>query len=87
MAPVKSCNSISTWYVTGRGYLEAEQLRTLLCSCMEESCLKLTEEDIEDLTMALLRSAGKDETEAMTFDELLQLLERHPGLMDNLTFR
>ena len=54
---------------------------------MEESCLKLAEEDIEDMTMTLLESAGKDETEAMTFDELLQLLDSDPDIMDNLTFR
>ena len=47
----------------------------------------MTEEDVEDLIIALLESAGKDENEAMTFDELLQLLEKHPGLMDNLTLR
>ena len=72
---------------TGRGHLEAEQLRTLLCACMEESSLKLTEDDVEDLTMALLESAGKDETGVLTFDELHNLLGSHPGLMENLTFR
>jgi Ca2+-binding EF-hand superfamily protein len=54
---------------------------------MEESSLSLTDENLEDLTDALFDAADDDESGTITFEELRNELEKHPGVIDNLTIR
>ena len=54
---------------------------------MEESSLSLTDENLEDLTDALFDAADEDESGTITFDELRTELEKHPGVIENLTIR
>lgn len=54
---------------------------------MEESSLSLTEDNLEDLTDALFDAADEDESGTITFDELRGELEKHPGVIENLTIR
>jgi len=54
---------------------------------MEESSLSLTEENLSDLTDCLFDAADEDDSGAITFDELKNELEKHPGVIENLTIR
>ncbi|KAL3884563.1 hypothetical protein ACJMK2_024696 [Sinanodonta woodiana] len=69
----------------GSGTIDVNELRTVLKSCMEESSLSLTEENLDKLTEALFESADEDGSGTITFEELKAELEKHPGLLENLT--
>ena len=72
---------------TGSGSIDADELRTVLQSCMRESAISLPDEKLDQLTLALFESADKDNNGAITFDELRNELQRFPGVMENLTIR
>ncbi|KAK3594672.1 hypothetical protein CHS0354_016337 [Potamilus streckersoni] len=71
--------------VDGNGTIDVYELRTVLKSCMEESSLSLTDENLDKLTEALFESADEDGSDTITFEELKAELEKHPGLLENLT--
>ena len=54
---------------------------------MEESSLKLSDEDIDELTRALFNEADEDGSGEITFDELQAELHKYPDIRDNLTMR
>ena len=54
---------------------------------MEESSLLLSEENLAALTDALFDDADTDKSGTITFQELKCQLEKHPGVMNNLTIR
>ena len=54
---------------------------------MEESSLNLDDEAVESLTLALFQQADEDDSGEITFQELLKQLQRHPGILENLTIR
>ena len=54
---------------------------------MEESSLSLTEDNIDDLTDILFDAADTDESGSITFEELRAELEKHPGVIENLSIR
>jgi Ca2+-binding EF-hand superfamily protein len=54
---------------------------------MEESSLKLSEDDLDSLTALLFESADEDSSGEISFEELKAELEKHPGVIDNLTIR
>lgn len=59
----------------------------MLKSCLRESAISLPEEKLDDLTLALFESADKDNSGAITFEELKAELEAFPEVMENLTIR
>ncbi|XP_076438955.1 NADPH oxidase 5-like isoform X2 [Babylonia areolata] len=67
------------------GTISREELRTVLQSCMEESSLHLSQENLEALTDVLFHDADTDRSGSITFEELRSQLEKHPGVMNNLT--
>ena len=54
---------------------------------MAESSLKLSEDQLDQLVHALLRSADKDDDGVITFDELAEQLQKYPALIENLAIR
>ncbi|MCG8621444.1 MAG: hypothetical protein MJE68_05505 [Proteobacteria bacterium] len=54
---------------------------------MGESALQFSDEQLDELTRTLLEDADVDNSGSVTFDELQYALSRHPGLVENLTFR
>lgn len=80
-------HSASSPLGTGSGSIDADELRTVLQSCMRESAISLPDEKLDQLTLALFESADKDNNGAITFDELRNELQRFPGVMENLTIR
>ena len=59
----------------------------MLKSCMGESALQFSDDQLNELTRTLLEEADADNSGSLTFDELQSALNRHPGLVENLTFR
>lgn len=73
--------------LAGSGSIDPDELRTVLKSCLRESAISLPEEKLDDLTLALFESADKDNSGAITFEELKAELENFPEVMENLTIR
>ncbi|XP_063437585.1 NADPH oxidase 5-like isoform X2 [Mytilus trossulus] len=71
--------------VDGNGKLDIEELLTVLRCCMEESSVKLSEDDLENLTAVLFESADTKNIGYISFDEFKNELEKHPGVIENLT--
>ncbi|KAK7481433.1 hypothetical protein BaRGS_00027284, partial [Batillaria attramentaria] len=67
------------------GTISREELYTVLLSCMEESSLNLSDENLDALTDALFEDADTDKSGEISFDELKEQLEKNPGVMSNLT--
>lgn len=54
---------------------------------MVESSLKLSEEDLENLSTVLFESADTKKSGNITFEDFRRELERHPGVVENLSLR
>ncbi|XP_069102288.1 NADPH oxidase 5-like isoform X2 [Argopecten irradians] len=71
--------------VDGSGTIDREELKTVLMSCTEESSLSISEENMDALTDILFDSADEDNSGSISFEELKAELEKHPGVLENLT--
>ncbi|CAC5360482.1 NOX5 [Mytilus coruscus] len=69
----------------GSGTVDKYEMRMVLKSCTEESSLTLCNEDIDELTSVLFEDADVDNSGEITFDEFQSSLEKHPGLIDDMT--
>ena len=54
---------------------------------MGESALQFSDEQLDELTQALIEDADATNSGTLTFEELQTALSKHPGLVENLTFR
>ena len=72
---------------SGNGYIDFEELRTVLKSCMDESALRFSESKLDELTRALFEDADVDNSGTISFEELQAELDKHPGVIENLTIR
>lgn len=54
---------------------------------MEENGMQFSEEQIDDLTMALFEDADNESRGAITYEALKNQLEKHGGLLENLSIR
>ena len=54
---------------------------------MGESALQFTNEQLDELTRALIEDADATNSGTLTFEELQSALSKHPGLVENLSFR
>lgn len=75
------------FHVTGSGTIDREELKLVLTSCMEESSLSFGEDNLDAMTDILFESADEDNSGEITFEELKAELEKHPGVLENLTIR
>jgi len=71
----------------GNGSIDAAELRLVLRWCLRESAIALPEERLRDLALALFEAADKDRSGSVTFEELREVLEGFPEVMENLTIR
>ncbi|XP_065338491.1 NADPH oxidase 5 isoform X1 [Cloeon dipterum] len=69
----------------GDGLIQHKELQHVMRACMEENGMKFSEEQVEDLTMALFEDADVEIRGAITFEALKAQLEKHDGLLENLT--
>lgn len=56
-------------------------------ACMEENGMKFSEEQIEVLTVAMFEDADPNNRGTITYEALKNQLEKHGGLLENLTIR
>ena len=54
---------------------------------MEENGMRFSEDQIEDLTIALFEDADSESRGAITYSALKNQLEKHEGLLENLSIR
>ena len=59
----------------------------MLNSCMGESALQFSDDHLDELTRALIEDADATNSGSLTFEELQTALRKHPGLIENLSFR
>ena len=52
---------------------------------MDESTLQFSDDALDELTKALFDDADEDNSGTITFEELQRELDRHPGVLENLT--
>ncbi|XP_049831292.1 NADPH oxidase 5 [Schistocerca gregaria] len=69
----------------GDGLIQHRELQHVMRACMEENGMKFSEDQIDDLTMALFEDADPENRGAITFEALKNQLEKHEGLLENLT--
>lgn len=67
--------------------IQHRELQHVLRACMEENGMRFSEEQIEDLTIALFEDADAESRGAITYGALKNQLEKHEGLLENLSIR
>ena len=73
--------------IAGDGALDKGELKLVLCACLQESDLKLSETDIDQLAEMMFEQIDKDKNEEIGFEEMVLVLERYPEVMKNLSIR
>ncbi|XP_043282159.1 NADPH oxidase 5 [Venturia canescens] len=71
--------------IDGDGLIQHRELEHVMRVCMEENGMKFSDEQIEDLTLALFEDADQGNRGAITFEALKKQLEKHEGLLENLS--
>ncbi|KAL0099174.1 hypothetical protein PUN28_020033 [Cardiocondyla obscurior] len=71
--------------IDGDGLIQLCELEHVMRACMEENEMKFSDEQIEDLTIALFEDADQGNRGAITFEALKNQLEKHEGLLENLS--
>ena len=71
----------------GDGNLDIDELMTVLRSCLVESSVQLSEDDLENLTLVLFEATDTNNSGQISFEEFQTELEKHPGVIENLTIR
>ncbi|XP_018375602.1 PREDICTED: NADPH oxidase 5 [Trachymyrmex cornetzi] len=71
--------------IDGDGLIQLRELEHVMRACMEENGMKFSDEQIEDLTIALFEDADQGNRGAITFEGLKKQLEKHEGLLENLS--
>nr|XP_018898413.1 PREDICTED: NADPH oxidase 5 [Bemisia tabaci]XP_018898414.1 PREDICTED: NADPH oxidase 5 [Bemisia tabaci] len=69
----------------GDGLIQRRELQNVMRACMEENGMQFSEEQIDDLTMALFEDADNESRGAITYEALKNQLEKHGGLLENLS--
>ncbi|GFO21664.1 NADPH oxidase 5-like [Plakobranchus ocellatus] len=70
--------------IRGTGKLVKSEVQQMLKSCMEESKLKFSADNLQALTDALVTAANTSRDGRISFDELRALVEKHPTIAENL---
>ncbi|XP_054001434.1 NADPH oxidase 5 isoform X1 [Hylaeus anthracinus] len=71
--------------IDGDGSIQLFELEHVMRACMEENGMEFSDEQIKDLTIALFEDADQDKRGSITYEALKNQLEKHEGLLENLT--
>ncbi|XP_017779285.1 PREDICTED: NADPH oxidase 5 [Nicrophorus vespilloides] len=69
----------------GDGLIQHKELQHVMRACMEENGMRFSEEQIDDLTVAMFEDADTNNRGAITYEALKYQLEKHGGLLENLS--
>lgn len=67
------------------GLIDESDLREVMKACMLENGMEFDEKEVSDLANALFEDAVKEGCAGITVDDLKDQLQRHEGLLENLT--
>ncbi|XP_076666481.1 NADPH oxidase isoform X2 [Andrena cerasifolii] len=71
--------------IDGDGLIQLHELEHVMRACMEENGMQFSDEQIEELTIALFEDADQDNRGAITVEALKNQLKKHEGLLENLS--
>lgn len=74
-------------FFLGDGLIQHKELLHVMRACMEENGMQFSEEQIHDLTSAMFEDADTNNRGAITYEALKAQLEKHGGLLENLSIR
>ncbi|XP_074037293.1 NADPH oxidase isoform X2 [Leptinotarsa decemlineata] len=69
----------------GDGLIQHKELQHVMRACMVENGMQFSEEQIDNLTMAMFEDADTNNRGAITYEALKSQLEKHGGLLENLS--
>ncbi|XP_065168987.1 NADPH oxidase 5 isoform X2 [Atheta coriaria] len=69
----------------GDGLIQHKELQHVMRACMEENGMRFSEDQIDDLTVAMFEDADTKNRGAITYEALKYQLEKHGGLLENLS--
>lgn len=87
MVGTKSMLLFTQQYFLGDGLIQHKELQHVMRACMEENGMQFSEEQIDDLTVAMFEDADSNNRGAITYEALKNQLEKHGGLLENLSIR
>ncbi|KAG5871550.1 hypothetical protein JTB14_011317 [Gonioctena quinquepunctata] len=67
------------------GLIQHKELQHVIKACMEENGMQFSDEQIDNLTMAMFEDADTNNRGAITYEALKNQLEKHGGLLENLS--
>ena len=71
--------------------IKLEELKSVLTACSEENGMKFSDEQMDQLTLALYEDAKQREDDepddGIGFEELKAQMAKQPGLLENLSTR
>jgi len=67
------------------GLIDESDLREVMKACMVENGMQFDEKEVTDLANALFEDAVQEGCSGITVDDLKDQLQRHEGLLENLT--
>ncbi len=71
--------------------IKLEELKSVLTACSEENGMKFSDEQMDQLTLALYEDAKQREDDELDdgigFEELKAQMAKQPGLLENLSTR
>lgn len=62
-------------------------MRTVLESCLEESKLKLDEQQVEELMEVFFEEMRTDDNDQISLERFKAFLSKYPGVAENLSIR
>lgn len=80
-------NKFDSLLFIGDGLIQHRELQHVMRACMEENGMQFSEDQVEDLTMALFEDADSESRGAITYEALKNQLQKHNGLLENLSIR
>ncbi|XP_022235749.1 NADPH oxidase 5-like [Limulus polyphemus] len=84
--PEEKLKSIFDIYdIDGDGFLQPSELDMVVKECMQENGLTFTDVQLQDLVMTLFEEADVDKSGVISFEKFRAQLNRHPGLIENLS--
>lgn len=67
--------------------IQHREIQHVIKACMEENDLRFSEDQIDDLTIALFEDADAENRGAITYEAMKSQMEKHGGLLENLSIR
>lgn len=74
-------------FFIGDGLIQRRELQHVMRACMEENGMQFSDEQLLELTTAMIEDADSEHRGAITYEALKKQLGQHDGLLENLSIR